>query len=157
MTHKGLKNKTKDLKHIMYLSVELLLFVAHLLVLTSDLDHHSRVVIHGLLVLVYIMFDIVGVYFHKHDPDKEYSLSHSATAHLNLQRNDSVMKVLDIVKNPHQGMLGAIQEEDYDALRQSIEILQKVDFSTTTIKFGKASRRVSLTPIDTNFAEDFQN
>lgn len=156
MTHKGIRNKTKDIKHIAYLSVELLLFVAHLLVLISDLDHHNRVVIHGLLVLVYIMFDIVGVYFHKHAPGTEYSLSHGATMNLNLQRNDSVLKVLDIVKNPHQNLLGSIQEEDYDTLRQSIEILQKVDFSTTKIQFGKASRRVSITPIDTNFAEDMQ-
>ena len=66
------------------------------------------------------------------------------------------MKVLDIVKNPHQNLLGSIQEEDYETLRQSIEILQKVDFSTTKIQFGKASRRVSITPIDTNFAEDMQ-
>ncbi len=156
MTHKGLKNKTKDLKHILYLSVELLLFVSHLLVLTSDLNHHNRVVIHGLLVLVYVMFDIVGIYFHKQHAGVDYSLSHGATVHLNLQRNDSVMKVLDIVKNPNQKLLDSIQEEDFDTLRQSIEILQKVDFSTTKIQFGKASRRVSVTPIDTNFAEDLQ-
>ena len=156
MTHKGFKNKIKDLKHVLYLSVELLLFVAHLLVLTSDLNHHNRVVIHGLLVLVYVMFDIGGVYFHKKDAAIDYSLSHGATVHLNLQRNDSVMKVLDIVKNPNQKLLDTIQEEDYEALRQSIEILQKVDFSTTKIKYGKATRRVSVTPIDTNFAEDLQ-